>query len=112
MNAAPDAHLFVLLVHLRKACEFARKALVVNIGRDEVFRTATENSFKNTSRSTRIDPRLRWIFRMHRRGVQRLPARVAFGRIVAVLVAVADRGDRPPEVVLEFGIPIDDEAVG
>ena len=23
MNAAPDAHLFVLLVHLRKACELA-----------------------------------------------------------------------------------------
>ena len=49
---------------------------------------------------------------MHRRDVQRLPACVAFSRIVAVLVAVADRGDRPPKIVLEFGIPIDDEAIG
>src|SRR6185436_2618949 len=37
---------------------------------------------------------------------------VVFSRIVAVLVAVADRSDRSPEIVLEFGVPIDDEAIG
>src|SRR4051812_38488067 len=109
MNAAPDAYLFMLLVHLRKACKLARKARVGDVGRDEAFWLATENSFQNTSRCTRVDPRLRRVFRMHWRCVERLPACVAFGRIVAVLVAVADRGDRPPEIVLEFGVPIDDE---
>src|SRR5262249_813319 len=49
---------------------------------------------------------------MHRRRVERQPARVALGGVVAVLVAIADRGDRAPRVVVELGIPMDDEAIG
>src|SRR5262249_7074097 len=49
---------------------------------------------------------------MHRRRVERQPTRVALGGVVAVLVAIAGRGDRAPRVVMELGIPIDDEAIG
>src|SRR6266513_1850300 len=37
---------------------------------------------------------------MHRRGIERQPARIALGGVVAVLVAVADRRKRPPELVM------------
>src|ERR1041384_1817501 len=48
---------------------------------------------------------------VHGRRVQRRPAGVALGGIVAVLVAVADRRDRAPEVVVELRIPLQDERV-
>src|SRR5712691_10553315 len=40
-----------------------------------------------------------------------MPACVALGGVVTVHVAVADRGHRPPRVVVELGVPVDDEAV-
>src|SRR5947207_8029677 len=41
-----------------------------------------------------------WVLRMHRRIVDRLPGRIELGRRILVDVAVADRGDRTPEVVV------------
>ncbi len=49
---------------------------------------------------------------MHRRRVERRPAGIAFGPIVAVHVAVADRRHRPPEIVGELRVPVGDEGVG
>src|SRR2546429_1713016 len=48
---------------------------------------------------------------MQRRRDKRGPAGIALGSIVAVLVAIADRGDGPPEIVGVFGVPIDDVGV-
>jgi hypothetical protein len=42
------------------------------------------------------------IFRVHRRIVDRLPCGIASRRRVAVDIAIADRGDRPPELVFVF----------
>src|SRR5687768_9174413 len=49
---------------------------------------------------------------MHRGWVERGPAGIALGGIVAVLVTVADRGDGPPEIVGVLGVPIHDVGVG
>src|SRR5205809_4705660 len=63
---------------------------------------------KTASRTPRAAPALipacEGCFQMHRRGVQWLPACAAFGRIVAVLVAVADRGDRRTGVLAEIRV--------
>src|SRR5262245_40832769 len=49
---------------------------------------------------------------MHGRGIERGPAGTALRGIVAVLVAIADGGDGPPEVVGELGVPVGDDGVG
>ena len=43
---------------------------------------------------------------------ERRPTRIALGGVVVVLVAVADRCDRPPEIIGELRIPVGDEGVG
>ena len=48
MNAAPDAHFFVLLVHLREARELPGQACVGDVGGDKAFRPFAENGFQNT----------------------------------------------------------------
>src|SRR5215510_3826730 len=49
------------------------------------------------------------IFRVHRRVVDRLPSRVELGRSIVVNVAIADRCDRSPKIVMIFGIEHRDE---
>src|SRR5215218_4613095 len=71
-----------------------------------------EEGFENASSGPGVDSGLGRIFRVHRRGVQGQPTRVAFGGVIPVLIAIADRRDGPPKVVLEFGVPIHNEAVG
>src|SRR5260370_25415888 len=44
------------------------------------------------------------IFRMHRRVVDRLPGHLAICGRVAINIAVANRGDRSPEVVMVLGV--------
>src|SRR4051794_2785264 len=112
VNATPDAHLLMLFGHLSEAGELARQAGVGDVGRDETFGPIPEHGFEDASRRAGIDAGLRRILRMHWRCVERQPARVALGRLVAVLVAIADRRDRPPEIVLELRVPIDDKAIG
>src|SRR6266850_5504910 len=51
------------------------------------------------------------IFRVHRRVVDRLPGRVKLGRGIVVIVAIADRRDRPPKVVMILGIEHRDERI-
>src|SRR6478672_1650529 len=48
---------------------------------------------------------------MQRRRVERGPGGIALGSIVAVLVAIADCGDGPPEIVGVLGVPVDDVGV-
>src|SRR3989441_10140141 len=48
---------------------------------------------------------------MHRRRIQGCPAGIAFGGGVAVPVAIADRGDRPPKVVMKLRVPVGDEGI-
>jgi hypothetical protein len=47
-----------------------------------------------------------------RGGGERLPGRIRRGAIVAIRLARADGGDRPPEIEVELGIPARDHAVG
>ena len=49
---------------------------------------------------------------MQWRRIQRRPSGVALGGVVAVHIAVADRGDRPPEIVGVLRIPIENVVVG
>src|SRR5215510_16152317 len=44
------------------------------------------------------------IFRMHWRVGNRLPSRFAFGRRIVVDIAIANRSDRAPEVVVVLGV--------
>src|SRR5262245_15793223 len=106
MNAAPNAHIAVLLVHLRDIVELPLYVWIEQIGcseRDDRFEP--KHRFENTDRRPRDDRRLRRIFRMHRGVVEWGPPGVALGGVVAVLVTVANRSDRPPEIIGEFRIP-------
>ena len=51
------------------------------------------------------------IFGVHGSVDERQPACVTFGRIVAIDVAVANRGNRPPEVVVVLGVEDRDHRV-
>src|SRR6266480_1511087 len=53
-----------------------------------------------------------WILRMHRRVDQWRPAGVAFGSIIAVAIAVANGGNRPPETIMILGVENREERVG
>jgi hypothetical protein len=52
------------------------------------------------------------MIRMHRGIIDRLPGRVALGGRVVIAVTVADRRDRPPELVVIFGVEHSDGGVG
>src|SRR5204863_506083 len=82
VDAAPDAHLLVLFRHLHEAVEAALQARVRDVGHGKDLGPGAEDGFENASRGTRVDPRLGRIFRMHRRGIERQPARVALGGVV------------------------------
>src|SRR5689334_24491771 len=45
-----------------------------------------------------------WVFRVHRRVVDWLPSRFTIGGRVVIDIAIANRRDRPPEVVMILGI--------
>src|SRR6267143_1033442 len=112
VDATPDAHLFVLFRHLREAVEAALQARVACVGYGKALGPGSEDGFENASRGTRIDRCLSRIFRMHRRRIEWQPAGVALGGVIAVLIAVADRRERPPGLVVELRVPVEDVAVG
>ena len=113
VNAAPDAHVVMLGSHLRERPKLPLQLRIHEIRhRERDRRVGPEHRLHDADRHAGHDGRLRGILRVHRRRVLRRPAGIALGRLVAVLVAVADRGDRPPEVVGELRIPIGDEGVG
>src|SRR5712672_1881718 len=51
------------------------------------------------------------ILRVHRRIGDRLPSRLAVGSGVAIDIAVADRRDRSPEIILVLGVQHRDDRV-
>src|SRR5437867_186528 len=77
VNAAPDAHLFVLFHHLPDAGEAALQARVGNVGCGEARGPGPENRFEYGRRGTGVGSRLGRILRMHRRSGGRRPAGVA-----------------------------------
>src|SRR4029434_603266 len=76
-----------------------------NIGRPQ-------HSFDGACNRRAYDAVSTWIFRMHRRVVDRLPGRLAFRGVVAVNIAVTNGSDWAPERVLVLGINYSDTRVG
>src|SRR5215475_2029050 len=112
VNAAPDADILLLLSHIGQAGELPRPLRIPHIGRRERNDLqGTEYRFQNRRRDRCVDGRLRGVFGMQRRRDKRGPAGIALGCIIPVLVAIADRGDGPPEFVEVLGVPIDDVGV-
>ena len=53
-----------------------------------------------------------WIFRMHRRWANRLPSGITFGGRIAVEIAVANGGDRPPELIFILRVEHGNKCIG
>src|SRR5207245_8141646 len=62
VDAAPDAHLLVLLRHLLEAAEAALQADVRHVGHRQALAPGPEDGFQDASRGTRVDPRLGRLF--------------------------------------------------
>ena len=52
------------------------------------------------------------LFRMRRRRADRLPSGIAFGSRIAVEIAVANGGDRPPELIFILGVEHGNKCIG
>src|SRR5215471_3189884 len=61
---------------------------------------SSEHGLDDTRNAATLDAMRARIFRVHRRGGDRLPGCLTFGGWVAIDIAVADGRDRPPEVVM------------
>src|SRR5262245_4098700 len=113
MDAAPDAYHPLLFGHLPDGVELTLQPGIGTIGhRDYRQRPGAEPRFKDAGGYAGNESRRRGIFGMHRRRVQRRPAGVSLGSIVAVLIPVADRRDRSPTVVVKLRIPVADVVIG
>src|SRR5215475_5162298 len=65
----------------------------------------------NTRDGAALDTMCAGVFRMHRRGSDRLPGRLKIGPWVAIDIGVANCRDGPPEVVVVLGIQHSDDRV-
>ena len=75
-------------------------------------RPRTEEGLHHRSGRAGHDAVRAGIFRMHRRGPQRVPRGVALGLRIAVDIPVADGRDRPPELVVVLGIEDGHHCIG
>src|SRR5262249_6640788 len=113
VDAAPHAHIFDLVSQLLHVGETALD-LGIHYVDDHHWRrwVGAQHHLEDAHGHAGNDGSLRGIFGIHGIGVERHPASVAVGGVVAVLVTVADRRHGPPKVVGKLGVPIDDEGVG
>ena len=111
MHAVVDArvgHLLHEVVDLRPA---PRRALGGVTGRRQGRHGAsTDLRLQHRADGAGDDAVRAWILGVHGSVDERRPRRIPFRRVVAVGVTVADRGDRPPEVVVVFGVQDGDSA--
>src|SRR5262245_48140853 len=113
MDAAPDAHFHGFGGDLLDLAVAALQLGIHQVSDDDgVGRLGPEHRLQNAHRYAGDDAGLRRILGMHGHGIERGPAGIALGGVVAVLVAVADGRDRTPEMVDELGVPVGDEGVG
>src|SRR6266478_8015266 len=112
MEAGPNAsigNLFGKGRHIGPAVRYAgcRPAGNRNLGDvrgSECRRDDTRGGAAKNAMRTRI-------FRVHRRVVDRLPSRLKVSGWVAIDIAVANRCDRPPKVVMVFGVEHGNERI-
>src|SRR4051794_34566604 len=113
MNATPNPYQCGFVDDRGEVVELPRDLRVCAIRHGYARAGAwTKHRLEHARCYTSEDARLRWILGMHRRRVQRRPRGIAFGRIVAIEIAVTDCRDRPPAVVVELCIPVDNVRIG
>lgn len=104
MHAIVHASIDGLLDVVREPAEPAGDARRRGACQAEGRHRITEKGFEHCGSSRAIDAMSARVFRVHRRRNERFPSRIAFGGVIAVYVAVADRRHRSPEVVRVFGV--------
>src|SRR5712671_3368260 len=112
MESAPDAcicNLFCKGRHIGPTAGNAGKNGAVHSDLGNVH--ASEYRLDYTGDRTGLDTVGAWVFRVHRRGEDRLPGCLTIGGRVAVDIAVANGRDRPPEAVMVFRVQHGDDRV-
>src|SRR5439155_21625989 len=105
MEPAPDAricNLFGKGRHIRPTAGNAGEHGAAH--RDLGDIDASEYRLDDTGDRTGLNAVGAWVFRVHRRGENRLPSCLTIGVRVAIDIAVANGRDWPPEVVMVLGI--------
>src|SRR5450631_2033585 len=112
MEAGPDAsicNLFGKGRHVGPTVGYAgcRRACQRDLG--DVL--ASQHHLDDGCDAAALDAMRARVFRMHRRVGDRLPGCLTIGGRVAMDIAVANCGDRPPEVVMILGVQHSDNCV-
>src|SRR5262245_30223947 len=113
MEAGPDAgvrYLLIIGTDVGPAMGDARRSRAGHT--DLGNRCRTQRSLDGRRNGAANDAMRARIFWMHRRVVDWLPGRVAFGRRIFVDIAVADGGHWAPEIVVVFSVEHRDAGIG